>query len=89
MSEPEAVCKEAGLDAGSAKVNVITDTKDEGTLDDQIELWEKGKEMGSIDLYVPLQKPEDLSDMDLSDEDLEAVAGGGDCCCTCTPSCCC
>lgn len=93
LAEPEKVVKEYGLDPGQAKVTIITQIQDEGTVEDQMRLWEEGKQKGSIELYVPLSIPEDaFEDMELSDEELEMVAGGGcTCtgCCTCTPCCCC
>ncbi|WP_028581763.1 hypothetical protein [Desulfogranum japonicum] len=87
-ASPEAVLKGEGLDPGSAKVNIITETE-EGTLDDQVKLWNDGLKSGQIDLYIPEAKPEITDDSDLSDADLAEVAGGGDCCCTCTPCCSC
>ncbi|MBN1201273.1 MAG: hypothetical protein JXJ20_05395 [Anaerolineae bacterium] len=93
LSEPEKVVREFGLNPGDAQINVITEIQEEGTVEDQARLWEEGKKKGSIDLYVPLSVPEGaLDDVELSDEDLEMVAGGGcTCtgCCTCTPCCCC
>jgi hypothetical protein len=89
LANPEAVLKKEGLDPQGAKVNVITKITASGTLDDQVQLWNKGLASGKIDLYVPLTQPEDVEDQDLSDAELENVAGGGDCCCTCTPCCCC
>jgi len=69
--------------------NIITDIAEEGSLDDQVRMWNEGLSTGSINLYVPLEKPADLSDIELSDADLEAVAGGaGDCCCSCSSPCC-
>ena len=89
LAEPAAVVKEFGLDPGDASLNIITDIADEGSLDDQVRMWNEGLSSGSIDLYVPLEKPADLSDIELSDADLEAVAGGaGDCCCSCSSPCC-
>lgn len=89
LADPEAVLKSEGLDSQGAKVNVITEITADGTLDDQVRLWNDGVKSGNIDLYVPLTQPEDVEDMDLTDAELENVAGGGDCCCTCTPCCCC
>ncbi|NIS80075.1 MAG: hypothetical protein GTO14_07675 [Anaerolineales bacterium] len=89
LNEPVAVLKEFGLDPGGASLNIITEIVEEGSLDDQVRMWNEGLSTGSIDLYVPLEKPADLSDIELSDADLEAVAGGaGDCCCSCSSPCC-
>lgn len=89
LAAPDVVLKEEGLDPHGAKVNVITQITADGTLDDQVQLWNEGLKSGKIDLYVPLKQPEDIEDQDLTDAELESVAGGGDCCCTCSPCCCC
>ncbi len=85
-ASPESMLKIEGLDPGTAKVTIKTETL-EGTLDDQVRLWNDGLKSGSIDLYIPANKPDGADDSDLSDADLAAVAGGGDCCCCCTPCC--
>jgi hypothetical protein len=86
-SDPTGVLKEAGvpLPAG-VKVNLKTNLSD-GGLDDQIKLFEDGLKKGSVDIYVPAQPQ--MGDGELSDQQLESIAGGGDCCCCCTPSCSC
>lgn len=94
LSDPRPVLHAYGLDPEGADVKIITQVQAEGTVEDQIRLWEAGKEKGKIELYVPFSMPRDaFDDVELSDEDLEMVAGGGccSCCCTCTPccSCCC
>ncbi|MBN1201272.1 MAG: hypothetical protein JXJ20_05390 [Anaerolineae bacterium] len=92
MSNPEQVVREFGLDPGNAAINIITEIQETGTVEDQIRLWQEGKQAGQIDLYVPLEAPEEAqpgSDVELSDEMLEMVAGGGCTCCSCPCSCCC
>ena len=94
LANPKPVLHAHGLDAGTAQVKIITQVQKEGSVEDQVRLWEEGKKKGAIDLYVPFTMPKDaFDDVELSDEDLEMVAGGGccSCCCTCTPccSCCC
>ena len=96
LANPEETLKAEGLDPQDAKVSIITEIKEQGTLDDQIRLWEEGLSSGSIDLYIPTAPPKDaFEDVELTEEELELVAGGGCCtcsaCCTCTPccSCCC
>ncbi|NVM57429.1 MAG: hypothetical protein HWN51_04855, partial [Desulfobacterales bacterium] len=94
LANPEETLKAEGLDPQDAKVSIITEIKEQGTLDDQIRLWEEGLSSGSIDLYIPPAPPKDaFEDVELTEEELELVAGGG-CCtcaasCTCTPCCCC
>lgn len=88
VSDPADVLSSAGLDVPSGvTINVVTDIQEDGELEDQIKLWEEGLESGAVTLYVP-SAPQ-LDDGELSDSQLEAVAGGGDCCCSCTPCCTC
>jgi len=50
------------------------------------------KDDGSYEVTMRLpQKPADVAEGELSDTELEAVAGGGDacCCCSCCPCCTC
>ncbi len=87
-SDPIGALKEAGLNIpAGVKVNVIHKVAGQGTLEDQIKLWEQGVAKGSVDLYMPDQPQ--MGAGELSDQQLEAVAGGADCCCTCTPCCTC
>jgi len=94
-TNPGAVLKEFGLDPGSAKVTVKApwDNPDPAqcTPQSQVKLWNDGLNSGQIDFYYPDAMPEGAEGMELTAEQLEAVAGGGDCCCSCTPccSCCC
>ena len=88
QSDPSGALKEVGISVPSGvKVNVITKMGNKGTLEDQIKLWQTGAAKKSIDLYVP-DKPK-TAEGELSDQQLEAVAGGGDCCCSCCPCCTC
>ena len=88
QANPNRTLKAAGINVpDNVKVNIITKVAGQGTLEDQIRLFEDGLKKGSIDLYVPAEPQ--LGDGELSDTQLEAIAGGGDCCCTCTPCCCC
>ncbi|MFK8114820.1 MAG: hypothetical protein AB8B91_21645 [Rubripirellula sp.] len=101
-ADPLAVLKEFGLDPGSANVNVKyiaagDNSPQENNLNipdpsasSAFQLWVKGKEMGDIDFFVPEEPPEDSNSMELSDEELMAVAGGWSIsCCSCSPCCCC
>ncbi|MFK8114821.1 MAG: hypothetical protein AB8B91_21650 [Rubripirellula sp.] len=101
-ADPEAVLKEFGLDPGSAKLNVkYIDAGDTSPQENNLgieqpspasafQLWTQGKELGTIDFFIPEEPPEDSNSMELSDEELMAVAGGWSIsCCSCTPCCCC
>ena len=102
-ANPGAILKEFGLDPGSAKLNVKyiaagDDTPQPNNLGiaepsaaSAYQLWTEGKKRGQIDFFVPEAPPEDASSMELSDDELMAVAGGGwkISCCSCTPCCCC
>lgn len=82
-----AALREAGLKLpGNVKVNV-KGQGGSGTLEDQLKLYEQGVKSGSFDLYVPAQPA--MKDGELSDTQLESIAGGADCCCSCTPCCTC
>lgn len=88
VSDPAGTLKGAGVSVpGNVSVTVITDVKGDGTLEDQIKMWEAGMKSGKVNLYVPTTPQ--MADGELSDSQLEAVAGGGDCCCCCTPCCTC
>ena len=88
QANPVPTLNSAGVKVpAGVTVNIITKTAGEGTLEDQIRIWEEGLKKGSADLYVPAEPQ--LGDGELSDTQLEAIAGGADCCCTCTPCCSC
>ncbi len=92
---PELVLKEFGLDPNGAKVQLLAPGSSgapasEITPQSQVVLWNKGLESGNIEFYFPEQPPEGQENIELSDADLEAVAGGWSIsCCSCTPCCCC
>jgi len=91
LADPTKVVKEFGLNPGTAKVAIVESSAEgKGSIDDVVRLWEDGKKAGSIMLYVPFTMPKGAADMELTEADLEAVAGGeGDCCCCCSPCCTC
>ena len=93
-ANPEEVLKEFGLDPGTAKVQLIPPMEHptaECTPQSQVRMWEEGLQSGIIQFVYPDQPPEGAQGMELTFEQLEAVAGGGDacCCCSCTPCCSC
>jgi hypothetical protein len=89
-SDPTSVLKEYGLDPQGASVTITApgamgaDT----TPESQVKLWNDGVSSGSIVFYFPEEVPEGAENMEISEEALEAVAGGDACCC-CSPCCCC
>jgi hypothetical protein len=90
-SDPQAVLSESGLPVSStATVDIIRETSGEGDLDEQVRLWEQGESTGHYKLYVP--KTPQIEEGELSDAELEGVAGAGDTsvtvCCCCSPCCC-
>ena len=90
-SDPKAVLSEAGLPVSStATIDIVRGTTGEGDLDEQVKLWEAGESSGHYTLYVP-QTPQ-IDEGELSEAELEGVAGAGDVsvslCCCCCPCCC-
>ena len=87
-ADPAATLSAAGLAVpAGVKINLKTSGGGDGTLEDQLKLWEEGVAKKSVDLYVPAQPA--MADGELSDTQLESIAGGSDCCCSCTPCCTC
>jgi hypothetical protein len=94
LKAPTEVLKEFGLDAGDSSVRVIHpwEAPDPAlcTPESAVKLWNDGLEKGEITFVYPSQMPEGAEGMELSIQQMEAIAGGGDsCCCCCTPCCCC
>lgn len=90
-SNPQAVLTENGLPvAADADVEIIRNTQGEGDLDEQVRLWEQGESTGHYKLYVPATPQ--IEEGELSEAELEGVAGAGDTsvtvCCCCSPCCC-
>jgi hypothetical protein len=86
--DPAAVLNENGLEVpAGATVEIVSSTGGEGDLDDQVKIWEEGLASGSLKLYVP-EMPQ-VEPGELSDAELEGVAGGTDYCCCCSPCCTC
>jgi hypothetical protein len=85
-SEPKAALAEHGLDVpDDASITIVTEIAGEANLDEQVELWEQGTTSGSYRLYVP-DEPQ-VSTSELSESELETVAGGTTYCCCCSPCC--
>jgi hypothetical protein len=87
QSDPVRVLEEVGLTVPSGTSVHIEDSKGEGNLDDQVKLWEEGLQSKNITLYVPNAPQIDTSE--LSEAELEGVAGGTSYCCCCSPCCTC
>ena len=86
-SDPRPVLAEAGLDVPAGTAIHIHDSEGQGTLEDQVELWEKGLAAHDVTLYVP--KVPQVETSELSESELAGVAGGTDYCCCCSPCCTC
>jgi len=87
-AQPQAVLAENGLPTGAGTVVEIVRSRDaDPDLEAQIALWDTGAATGRYVLYVP-DMPQ-VETRELSEADLEAVAGGADTCCCCCPCCSC
>jgi hypothetical protein len=87
LADPPAVLDEVGLTVPSGAQVEILNNQGEGSLDDQVELWEEGIASGTIKLYVP-DAPQ-VETAELSETELAGVAGGDSYCCCCCPCCTC
>ncbi|KOU47964.1 hypothetical protein ABT144_36385 [Streptomyces sp. NPDC002039] len=92
-SEPRTALAEAGLELpADAEVVIVTQAPDgheQGNLDVQVDLWERGLETGRYEFHIPATPTVDAAE--LSEGDLSDVAAGvldacNYCCCPC---CCC
>jgi hypothetical protein len=81
---------ESGLELpGNAEVvlvRTIPDGRHEGSLDVQIDLYERGLESGRFEFHIPETPQVDVAE--LSEGDLDGVAAGDINCCCCPCSCC-
>jgi hypothetical protein len=87
-SSPAETLAANGLSVPSGSTVEILDSEgSEGTLDDQVSIWEQGASSGVFKLYVP-EVPK-IEEGELGESELEAVAGAGEVtvCCCCTPCC--
>ncbi len=93
--DPAKVLRAFGLDAGTAQIVVrvpgsMNNDPSTWTPESQARLWNEGLKTGSIDFFFPEEPPENVVNADMTDEELEAIAGGWSIsCCSCTPCCCC
>ncbi|MBI4818707.1 MAG: hypothetical protein HY791_20730 [Deltaproteobacteria bacterium] len=94
LANPVEVLKEFGLDAGTATIKVIEPRENPDpalcTPQSAVKLWNDGLQSGTITFVYPKEMPEGAEGVELSAEQMAAVAGGDACCC-CSPccSCCC
>ncbi|MHB8340205.1 MAG: hypothetical protein ACYDB7_03405 [Mycobacteriales bacterium] len=92
VADPKAVLSEFGLtvskDARVTVVRQIPASHGAPDVDVQVRLWEEGQRTGSFEMHVPETPQIDMSE--LSESELEGVAGGWSIsCCSCCPCCCC
>ena len=76
--DPEKVLKEFGLDPEGAKVLIESPGPKSAaaTPESAADLWNQGKKAGKIRFIFPEEPPVELQTQVLSDEQLEAIAGG-------------
>jgi hypothetical protein len=87
-SDPKPVLEEVGLSVPAGATVNVSNSQGEGSLDEQVRLWEEGQTSGTITLYVPDVPKIDTAE--LSESELAGVAGGDDSyCCCCSPCCTC
>lgn len=86
---PRTALAEQGLELpANATVRIVRAIGGDPDLEAQVALWNAGKETGVYELRVP-SSPQ-IEDRELSEADLEAVAGGDNTyCCCCCPCCTC
>lgn len=86
VREPGVVLRENGFEVPvDAEIEIVRSRDADPDLEAQITLWRNGFDSGRFVLYVP-DMPQ-IGMRELSDEDLESVAGGADtcsCCCPCS-----
>src|ERR1700760_4376412 len=92
VTDPKGVLAQFGLSVPeSANVDLVRQIPaqhGEADVDFQVRLWEKGLETCNFEMHTP-DTPQ-IDSEELSDAELEAVAGGWSIsCCCCTPCCSC
>ncbi|MEW1863433.1 hypothetical protein OG896_22260 [Streptomyces sp. NBC_00669] len=87
-ANPRTALAEQGLELpADATVRIVRDIGGDPDLEAQVDLWGAGKVTGVYELRVPTSPQ--IEDRELSEADLEAVAGGDSYCCCCSPCCTC
>lgn len=91
-ADPAAALRESGIELpAGATVEVIRTIpagEHEGSLDVQVDEWERGVQSGHYVLHVP-ETPQ-VNTAELSEGDLDSIAAGdGYYCCCCCPCCSC
>jgi hypothetical protein len=91
-TDPARALRECGIELpAGARIRVIRaipDGEEEGSLDAQIEAWDRGHETGRYEMHVPYTPQLDTSE--LTEGDLDSIAAGGsDTYCSCCCPCCC
>jgi len=86
-ADPKPVLEEAGLSVPAGVTVHIADSQGEGTLDEQVGIWEQGIAAGDVTLYIPAVPQVETAE--LSESELAGVAGGDTYCCCCSPCCTC
>jgi hypothetical protein len=89
-TSPREALAESGLElpanAEVVLVRTIPDGRHEGSLDVQIDLYERGLDSGRFEFHIPETPQVDVAE--LSEGDLDGVAAGDINCCCCPCSCC-
>jgi Protein of unknown function (DUF2477) len=91
-SDPNSALRECGIElpAGATVelIRTIPEGEHDGSLDVQIEAWERGLQTGHYHLHVP-DTPQ-VNTSELTEGDLDSIAAGDVyACCCCCPCCCC
>ena len=90
-TDPRTALAEAGLvipaDGEIEIVRTIPEGQHDGNLEDQVQLWEIGVATGHYEFHIPDTPQVDTAE--LSEEDLDSIAGGMDINCCCCPCSCC
>jgi hypothetical protein len=82
-ADPAGVIGGYGLPMPTAgSIEILSQTDGGESLDQAVELWEKGLNGGSYTIYI-------IHDDDIESVNLAEISGAGTYCCSCCPCCCC